>query len=77
MRNYLLAKIDNQKTQASQYNSGYFHNFLNIKTMEVGLINLKKDQKDTQQPHSFDEIYYIICGKGIIEIDGIKNNVNP
>ncbi len=69
--------FDLEKVISAVPNSGYFHNFLNIKTMEVGLINLKKDQKDTQQPHSFDEIYYIICGKGIIEIDGIKNDVNP
>ena len=45
-------------------------------TMAVGIINLKKDQKDTQQPHTSDEIYYVISGKGTIEIDGIKNEVN-
>jgi len=45
--------------------------------MEVGIINLKKDQEDTQQPHVLDEIYYVISGSGTIEIDGIKNEVNP
>jgi mannose-6-phosphate isomerase-like protein (cupin superfamily) len=38
---------------------------------------LKKDQEDTQQPHVSDEIYYVISGSGTIEIDGIKNEVNP
>lgn len=69
--------FDLEKVISEVPNSGYFYNFLNIKTMEVGIINLKKGQKDTQQPHAFDEIYYIISGKGTIEIDGIKNNVNP
>ena len=45
--------------------------------MEVGLIMLKKDQEDTQQPHVSDEIYYAISGSGTIEIDRIKKEVNP
>lgn len=69
--------FDLEKVISAVPNSAYFNNFLNVETMEVGIINLKKGQKDTQQPHSFDEIYYIISGKGTIEIDGIKNDVNP
>jgi len=57
--------------------SRYFIDVMNTSTMEVGLIKLKKDQEDTQQPHVSDEIYYVISGSGTIEIDGIKNEVNP
>jgi mannose-6-phosphate isomerase-like protein (cupin superfamily) len=57
--------------------SRYFIDVMNTSTMEVGIINLKKDQEDTQQPHISDEIYYVISGSGTIEIDGIKNEVNP
>ena len=57
--------------------SRYFIDVINTSTMEVGLINLKKDQEDTQQPHVSDEIYYVISGRGTIEIDGIKNEINP
>jgi mannose-6-phosphate isomerase-like protein (cupin superfamily) len=57
--------------------SRYFIDVMNTSTMEVGIINLKKDQEDTQQPHVLDEIYYVISGSGTIEIDGIKNEVNP
>ena len=69
--------FDLEKVISTVPNSQYFHNFLNLKTMEVGIINLKKGQKDTQQPHSFDEIYYIIRGNGTIDIEGVKNKVNP
>ena len=69
--------FDLEKVINAISNSQYFYNFLNVKSMEVGIINLKKDQKDIQQPHPFDEIYYIISGKGTIEIDGMTNNVNP
>jgi len=57
--------------------SRYFIDVMNTSTMEVGIINLKKDQEDTQQPHVSDEIYYVISGSGTIEIDGIRNEVNP
>lgn len=56
--------------------SRYFVDVMDTPTMEVGIINLKKDQEDTQQPHTSDEIYYVISGRGTIEIDGIKNEVN-
>jgi mannose-6-phosphate isomerase-like protein (cupin superfamily) len=50
---------------------------MNTPNMEVGIINLKKDQKDTQQPHESDEIYYVISGIGKIVIDGGEQDVNP
>ena len=56
--------------------SQYFIDVINTSTMEIGIINLKKEQEDTQQPHISDEIYYIVSGNGTIEIDGIKKEVN-
>ena len=57
--------------------SRYFNDVMNTSTMEVGIINLKKDQEDIQQPHVSDEIYYVISGSGTIDIDGIRNEVSP
>lgn len=57
--------------------SQYFIDIINTSTMEVGIINLKKEQEDIQQPHISDEIYYVISGSGTIEMDGIKKEVNP
>lgn len=57
--------------------SRYFIDVMDTPTMAVGIINLKKDQEDTQQPHTSDEIYFVISERGTIEIDGIKNEVNP
>jgi mannose-6-phosphate isomerase-like protein (cupin superfamily) len=56
--------------------SQYFIDVMNTSTMEIGIINLKKEQEDTQQPHISDEIYYVVSGNGTIEIDGIKKEVN-
>ena len=50
---------------------------LNTHSMEVGVINLKKNQKDTQQPHESDEIYYVISGNGKIVINENEHDVKP
>jgi mannose-6-phosphate isomerase-like protein (cupin superfamily) len=50
---------------------------MNAPTIEVGIIKLKKIQKDAQQPHESDEIYYVISGIGKIVIDRNEQDVNP
>jgi len=57
--------------------STYFVNVIDTPIMEVGIINLKENQKDTQQPHESDEIYYVVSGIGKIVIDGSEQDVNP
>jgi mannose-6-phosphate isomerase-like protein (cupin superfamily) len=57
--------------------SKYFLDILNTHSMEVGIINLKKNQKDTQQPHESDEIYYVIGGNGKITIEENEHYVKP
>ncbi len=49
-------------------NERYFLDFLQTNSIDAGIIVLKPSQKDVQEPHSQDEIYYIIEGNGFIEI---------
>jgi mannose-6-phosphate isomerase-like protein (cupin superfamily) len=46
----------------------YFISFLNTKGIEAGILKLRPRQKDTQVPHSLDEVYFVIEGNGFIEI---------
>jgi mannose-6-phosphate isomerase-like protein (cupin superfamily) len=48
----------------------YFVDFLNTKSLEAGIIRLRKDQKDTQTNHPLDELYYVVKGEGYIRIGG-------
>lgn len=75
MPNFQIFDLDNFLSNFPK--SRYFMDILNTPTMEVGIINLKKNQKDTQQPHESDEIYYVISGIGKIVIDGSEQDVNP
>jgi len=47
----------------------YFHTFLNRKYLAVGVLFLKPSEKDTQDPHESDEIYYILDGDGFLDIN--------
>lgn len=47
---------------------GYFLDFLKVRDLEAGIIVLHPGKKDTQEPHSADELYYVIEGSGFIEL---------
>ncbi len=46
----------------------YFYDFLKVRHLEAGVLRLYPGQADTQQPHSEDELYYVIEGDGFIEV---------
>jgi mannose-6-phosphate isomerase-like protein (cupin superfamily) len=55
----------------------YFLNIFKSKGLEVGILRLRKGETDTQEPHSVDEVYFIIEGTGHIEIEDKMKPVNP
>jgi hypothetical protein len=38
----------------------YFLNIFKSKGLEVGILRLRKGERDTQLPHSVDEVYFVI-----------------
>lgn len=54
---------------------GYFLDFLKVRDLEAGVIVLHPGEEDTQEPHSADELYYIIEGSGFIELGKSKKPV--
>ena len=51
--------------------------FLAVPTMSLGVYSLPAEGVDTQQPHTEDEIYYIVSGRSIISVDGEDKPVEP
>lgn len=49
-------------------NSTYFLDFLHNSSFEVGVLRLNPGQQDIQGPHSEDELYFVMEGKGYINI---------
>jgi mannose-6-phosphate isomerase-like protein (cupin superfamily) len=53
----------------------YFIDFLKIRHLEAGIIVLHPGEEDIQEPHSADELYCVIEGSGLIELDKSKKPV--
>ena len=53
----------------------YFLEFLKVRDLEAGIIVLRPGENDTQEPHSADELYYVIEGSGFAELDKNKRPV--
>ena len=58
----LLSELEDQ--------GGYFREFITTRGIQAGIIRLHPGDNDTQEPHSADEVYYVIEGKGFIKLNG-------
>jgi mannose-6-phosphate isomerase-like protein (cupin superfamily) len=55
---------------ARQQQSGrHYLEFLRVPSMSMGLYALPAGGVDPQQPHTEDEVYYIVSGRGAIRVD--------
>jgi mannose-6-phosphate isomerase-like protein (cupin superfamily) len=57
-------------------NNEYFLNVSKSKGLDLGILTLRKCERDTQEPHSVDEVYFVIEGTGHIEIEDKMKPVN-
>ena len=51
--------------------------FFEAPTMSVGVYELAAGSVDPQQPHTEDEIYYVVGGAGQVQIDGESSQIGP
>ena len=51
--------------------------FINEGTLSLGLYVLAAGAEDTQSPHAEDEIYYVVSGRGIVEVAGERRPIQP
>jgi mannose-6-phosphate isomerase-like protein (cupin superfamily) len=43
--------------------------------LEIGVYVLVAPQLDEQSPHAFDEVYVVLDGEGVVEVDGEQRRV--
>jgi mannose-6-phosphate isomerase-like protein (cupin superfamily) len=51
--------------------------FLTVRDLSVGLYVLAAGQPDLQQPHTEDEIYYVVAGRARITVGDEIRDVRP
>src|SRR5687768_16787892 len=61
--------------QAHEARRKLYHEFLKVDALSVGLYKLPMGSTDPQQPHSEDEVYYVVGGKAEVMIGGNEQPV--
>ena len=51
--------------------------FFEAPTMSIGVYGLAAGSADPQQPHTEDEVYYVVGGSGQVRIDGEDCEIGP
>ena len=60
-------ELDRVIAQRSKLNKPYLE-FLHVPSLSAGVYVLPAGAVDTQEPHQADEVYYIISGRGFIQV---------
>jgi len=54
-----------------------WHEILRASTLSMGIYRLKTGQRDQQQPHGEDEVYYVVAGKARFRSGEQQMEVGP
>ena len=54
-----------------------FLEFLNVGTLSAGIYELEAGAPDPQRPHTEDEIYYVLEGRGRIRVGEEDRTISP
>ena len=56
--------------------SNLISTLLLIMSLAAGILVLQPGEKDTQEPHDSDEVYYVISGDGFLKINGTDYTIS-
>ena len=73
MHTFSITRLVTAREESGQL----YHEFLRVPSMSAGLYQLGAGTTDPQQPHTEDELYYIVQGRAQITVDGENIAVEP
>ena len=73
MEAFELSQLAAQRQQSGKL----YLEFLRVPSMSLGLYMLPAGGIDPQKPHSEDEVYYIVSGRGSIRVGAEDHKVEP
>ncbi len=65
MRHFTIADIGQRREQSGEL----YEEFLHVPAMSAGLYELAVGADDPQEPHTEDELYYIVAGRATLLVD--------
>ncbi len=54
-----------------------YHEFLQVPDLSAGIYTLEAGATDPQRPHTEDELYYVVAGRGVISVGDETRPVVP
>jgi mannose-6-phosphate isomerase-like protein (cupin superfamily) len=73
MKAFEVAHLIEQQNQSQQD----YLEFLRVPSLSAGLYMLAAGAVDLQEPHTEDEVYFIISGRGFIQVEQESRPVEP
>ncbi len=68
-------QIKDLLAQANQQDGRYLK-FLDNEKLTSGIYQLKKGDKDLQEPHEWDELYYVLSGEAVLVVGEERHMAN-
>lgn len=63
--------------RAREQSGELYHEFINVPSMSLGVYELAAGALDPQEPHTEDEVYYIVRGRGQLRVANEDTAVEP
>ena len=54
-----------------------YHEFIRVPDLSAGIYTLEAGATDLQRPHSEDELYYVVAGRGVVTVGEEMRPVVP
>ena len=72
MQAWMFEEIEETRSAAGRL----YHEFLRVPDLSAGLYVLEAGAVDPQSPHTEDELYYVVRGRGAITVGDETRNVS-
>jgi len=73
MRHFTVADISQRREQSGEL----YEEFLHVPAMSAGLYELPVGGEDPQEPHTEDELYYVVAGRGVVSVGSETRPIVP
>ena len=54
-----------------------WNEFLRVPALSMGVYALAAGTDDPQTPHDQDEVYYVVSGRGVLQVEEVERSVQP
>jgi len=59
----------------AEHGDATYREVLRVPALSLGLFAAAPGHDDTQAPHGVDEVYVVVAGRAVLEVDGVRTPV--